>query len=783
MAKISQDLMALLDQLYNLAFENENVIIKSIKENIEGTKEAIKNNDERKSSSELAKVETESQLEIFSTQKEAFCSAFSSLDDNTFEALRAIGVNLEIGSMLATIAAKAPGYCDELENQINNIEADILECSKTGDRLNQELNGLISNLETSISDSAALLDLLKQCLSRDEEERETLSTKEVKDVLNRFNVFSPSEITSLSKIILFPEDGLIDYDEEYEERKAKGFPMEENVSTKAVYEDETKEVEENSAEVTEKVDEPKEEVVSETTEVSEEKTTAPDVTEDSTTYDLSKEFEEQKSDENPVLVPINEEVLNKINEDLESTQLFNMDDIKTDEEEHTDIVDEPKVVINSEENSNEIELSSDSSKEETLRETLETIGLSYDRFKEENSIDDSTLISKLNDVDFKELEDNYELLRSINVSDQVIYTITDDYTYLADIELNKKITILRAKGISESHITELVNNMSSSLRNSYDELENRINAIEELQEQFNEDTLYLLDLDVARYKDNLTKLEEYGYELDEKEKRNNQAILFNSKNIYEDVEILKNYLLGIQRKNGKYALGTFWKSPKQLLFDIDDLIEAGLEELIIAHPEILTNKADALISRITYCQENGKPLYEKDESSFNKTILDGLKFYNEYHDDALVFVPRDRETVNKSLLNVIGNPDYVEILIDILNEYYKKTTTFKDIKLNDEAKSIYDELINRLEENINAEAIGVHTYQIADTPISKNKLERNLALLVDSLVSHNQPVVGVEKEIILVSALYNLRKDEDTLKKIVDSCTGLKEESTIGGNA
>ena len=47
----------------------------------------------------------------------------------------------------------------------------------------------------------------------------------------------------------------------------------------------------------------------------------------------------------------------------------------------------------------------------------------------------------------------------------------------------------------------------------------------------------------------------------------------------------------------------------------------------------------------------------------------------------------------------------------------------------------------------------------------------------------NASTEGVEKEILLTAALYNLRQDEEILRSVVGSCLGFNEENTLGGKA
>ena len=53
--------------------------------------------------------------------------------------------------------------------------------------------------------------------------------------------------------------------------------------------------------------------------------------------------------------------------------------------------------------------------------------------------------------------------------------------------------------------------------------------------------------------------------------------------------------------------------------------------------------------------------------------------------------------------------------------------------------------------------------------------ERNIAIILNALDAAGQPAFGVEREIVLVSALYNSRLKEETLEKVVGSCLGFNQ--------
>jgi predicted nuclease of predicted toxin-antitoxin system len=96
--------------------------------------------------------------------------------------------------------------------------------------------------------------------------------------------------------------------------------------------------------------------------------------------------------------------------------------------------------------------------------------------------------------------------------------------YLTDLDLNKKITLLRAKNISEQKIQALIDQTNSGLRVSFEDLEKRIQSIENLHGNLEESNIYLISMDVAKYEENLDTLIKYGIDIDNSWNRFNSDI-------------------------------------------------------------------------------------------------------------------------------------------------------------------------------------------------------------------------------------------------------------------
>ncbi len=767
MAQLSQNTIRLLDRLFNLKGE-DNVIIKRIKDEISTTENEMTVTTQEKNNNEVQKNELQGKLTVFQNQSDSFKAVFEGIDDATFASLREIGIEFEISKMLSTIEEKAPDYIASLNDQINEYGKKIEDNEHKIEELTNNLENLHRNQATSEEDRLKLTSLLDQSLSSSEIEREVLTVNFVKKILSLFDLFDENEIKELTKIIMFPDDGLFEYAKNYDKRLANG---------EISLDDQSSVTEENNIEEIKPIEDisPSEE----TEEENNESSTAEIYKEEITSSETTPDVEEPSVEDNQ------EEIINITNDDSTSEiDLSSLNNSSENEEpkeleeetEETTIDFEPTTIIPIIEPDPE-------PVEESIEEFLEKIGLSIQKFTDYNETPVSEIMAYLNQIDRTLIERNYEILRSLNVDEETIYKYFQNILYLADSDLNNKITILRAKGINDKIITQNLNELKSCFRLSYEEFQKRINAIETMDGSLTEENAYLLSYDVALYEENLSLLNDAGYDMSEEEKRNFCYVLSTSINTKEIIEILKNYLISITRKNGKYALGVLWQKPYNLLTGIDDLIEYNLENIIATNPEVLATNIDNIIRRVKYCEENGIPVSEEGATvSYFDYILNQERFTKKFGQVELPTLA-NRHEINQILAEIISakeNREELHKLSEILKDYYASTKMYSKIELNAEQEQELSSLLQKMTNNLKAELIGKNTYKLNNLYISKNKLERHLAIFL----SHKEELNNqdnYENEILLMAALYNMRQDEGNLQKFVTETLGFNRNDANGG--
>ena len=817
MAESKQNVTILLDRLYNLKGE-DNVLIRETEERIEAVLARIANIEATIAGAQAEQEEQERGLSMFLQQKSLFETAFEGLTDETFSALSRIDVNLEMGTMLAQVQEKSPAFIEGLRNTIEGIKNDIIGYNSELDMANEELTNLRGQLVIHNEQRAQLVSLLEQSLSNEDIERESLTASFVKRVLTSFDVFTVDEIAKLTKMIIFPEDGLYEYDRGYEERVAKGLigyvedetPLvdqaldgdDQLLAPGAIVEDVAVDEEitlEESGGVP-SILSPNGQIVLDLDKIGtlkEDDTVVDEVVADETVVVEDDVVEEEEVVIGAPVVATETGEGENHEEELEGPPVvLNFQQIieaDLDKGIITPVVDAPvedetslttgtptgEVVEEIAEDVEDVVITpptvEDKFDDTKVKAFLERIGLDINNFPKVNKESLVTILKKIDAADEELVERNYEILRSINLDDEA-YKMRFGHMYLTDADLSKKITLLRAKNISETKIQSMIKDTNSGLRVPFEDMERRIQSVENLQGKLDEENIYMICKDVSKYEENIDTLLRYGIDIDNKESRNHSAILFESLNIPANVEILKNYIISILKSNGKYALAVFWKKPEELLADIDALVEAGLENVIATHPEVLGMTASSIIKRVKWCEAKGYPVFSDDlRSEPCDYILKADRFKKEFNYPMDLPELVDKKQTNDSLVELIGNSDYIEILMNTLDDYYSKTESYATPEVVDSMKERFEEFSHYLEDNAKAELAGKYTYKVDGVCICKNKLERNIAIILNALAAAKQPTLGVEREIVLVSALYNSGLTEEELQKVVGSCLGFNQ--------
>ena len=651
------------------------------------------------------------------------------------------------------------------------IKDKINDLHVTKDRFNREVDDLDSQLkenkkktELSFSYASDLGALIEGSIN----ENGTFNKDYVKGLLvpisemaSNYNYeFGSNFIDRASKAIFFPKDGLEEQFKRYVVSKGNIDSLfvesknEEDI--KIEFDDNTEEVKEDKVSLDN--DAKKEDS---SIKVEEEKIidAEPIITDDSSLADIEIDLPEDFSNDEKDNIEAEEEAPEEHELEVEEQVEEKESDSEMPVEENNideNIETEDNSSINKEATNDIVDIMSD--KEPDLAELLVAPDTSSDV---DAIINNCKLDNSMVNEDLRELlrysnEDlvikNFDTLRAINLEDNSIYYVNDDYSYLTDEELVEKINYLRGKGIVDKVIITALKN--HYLDTNFEKIKNNVKVLEDNGIPFDKEYLVVMSYDLNNYVKAINSLAEYGIEPDDVEKTQYLYLLTRfSNNIIPNTEILKNYGISLLRKNGKYALEIYSVAPDVLQQNIDQILETGEVDLVDTIPEVLALNADTIVERINYLKDSNQEY--KNGNVYSDVVYKPMAFRLEFGDNVVKDLVDLNESNNK-LSSQIGN-DYCSVLIEILGKYYSDPSSYMNLELDQDEQKVVDSLNHKFIEEFGAKQVSKGLYKLERDYISKTKFDRNLNYLVSVLLKNGQEVEGNYSEILLVSAYYNKR--------------------------
>ena len=214
MSKLTQEKIDVLDKLYNIKGE-KSVVTTAIQAKIEKKEADIDTTTTEKNHVIEQQTELEKELQLFIEQTDKFLATFSLYDNTSFSSFQSIGIDLAIGDALATLRQKAPGHEDNLEDRIKGLKDQVEELEEKIASIEEKKEEFIKTLNAAEEAKEKINDLLDDIIRNN---NDAYPRKYVKEVLENLCFFSPEEISMLEFLILFKEEGLMEYDETYETR-------------------------------------------------------------------------------------------------------------------------------------------------------------------------------------------------------------------------------------------------------------------------------------------------------------------------------------------------------------------------------------------------------------------------------------------------------------------------------------------------------------------------------------------------------------------------------------
>ena len=775
----------IINLLCNFADSKNNLITKEIEDEIQRTNDYKVKTDEAIASASLDLKELEKQKKTMEDGPEVFVEFLKSFNDNELlkDFLRNFGfVNcLKEYEDAYNQEKKTNRIKNRIATNLKNIKCELKQLEFSSVRYVESLKNnseMLRNVNSALADLKYLIEASiagNGSINKDYIER---ILAPIIQAANMKRLILPKDfVKKAEKALFFPEDeGLKEiYDMFKKDKKTVkvDFVNEEVVNQFAevpnsnmgndsiALVEEAKEDEVVSSYEEDSFENPIEEEMSEEETVTEEQ--IDDITQ---SEDVEEEPTFVKEDEDVEDVEDVEDLLNDNHEEEQATtgnveenvQAFveePEDVVLENEAEETESVDVPEaeeseeIVAENEEKYEEGNLASSIIEEmsDELSSEPYYYGLDENRMSDE-------LKELLVDSDNKMIENNIETLKALNVDDDMLYYEKDGYSYLTDKDLSSKINILRSKGISEKAIANSVELFYITC--SLESIKEGINALENSDLKYDSHYLPILNIGIDKFLDSLSQLRKSGIEPDESEIAAYLPILAKyHENVKPILKIYKKYGVSFLKKNGKYDLSVFVKSPFEVLKSVNDLIENGQEELINGNPEILSFNTDTVIKRILYL-ENANTSYKSSDGVYADFVVKPMLFVKDFGHPQLIDFPSTKEC-NDELVNSMGD-DMTSIYRELLDNYYATDKLFEPIELYQEEKAVFDELKAYFENELGAKLVSKNAYEMNGMLISRNKFEKNLSLLVSTLVPNGEDLVSQAREVLMTAALYNTRR-------------------------
>lgn len=463
MSKLTQEKIDVLDKLYNIKGD-KSVVTEVIKAKIEKKEADITTTSLEYNNIVEQQMELERELQVFVEQTDKFLATFSTFDNMSFASFQAIGIDLALGDTLATLRQKAPGHEDNLEERIRTLKKEAELLTEKIAAIEEKKEEFVVALNSAEEAKEKLNDLIEDILRND---NDAYPRKYVKDVLENLCYFTAQEISMLEFLILFKEEGLVEYDESYATR---GNKFEESINVQdevmltgdifadepAVEEEEENDDDEEPVFEQKPIDlAPSNSLLTPVTQSNAEQTTYNDednkepvtaveenengifaedqsTVEENQTYEAPAIEEEQVTEEVPVVEEKAEEYVSFVPEEpitAEEQAVFTEDESEITRPmfEMNSYSDEPIVTAPQfeevQQQEEPINIQFENPEEEIKPEVLEKIkstGINIEKFSDAEKYKAAKLIEA---ADEKTINMNFELLRSIYVSDDAIYKV------------------------------------------------------------------------------------------------------------------------------------------------------------------------------------------------------------------------------------------------------------------------------------------------------------------------------------------------------------------------
>lgn len=214
--KTSLEVTKLLDKLYNLR-GSDSVILKEMEEAHDTALETKNRTTKEKSDLEEKIARLESDCKNLSEQGKKLATVLSGIDKNDFAiVIERLNINFDPEALNAKLDESLPVTIDKVNGEIKSSQEELI-------KVEEEMNTAITTIEeigirkdTAMANQEKLNEYFDLALDGNI----NITRDSITALLNEFG-FSEEETREAAKILMFPEDGLYDYDNRLKESQKK----------------------------------------------------------------------------------------------------------------------------------------------------------------------------------------------------------------------------------------------------------------------------------------------------------------------------------------------------------------------------------------------------------------------------------------------------------------------------------------------------------------------------------------------------------------------------------
>lgn len=215
MRNLNTEMRMLLDKLYNLRGEDSVILVSMAKEKDEAVK--TKERTSKRTTELQEQIEKlTSEKEVLAKEGESFKNALETIRrDNFVNVLKELSIAFDPNELKKELDVKLPKTLEEFASEKDKAEKELVLVEDEMNKATTKIEELGIRKDEALSNQERLNKYFELAL----EGNINITRDEITSLLEKFN-FSEEEQREAAKLLMFPEDGLFEYESSYKNRQS-----------------------------------------------------------------------------------------------------------------------------------------------------------------------------------------------------------------------------------------------------------------------------------------------------------------------------------------------------------------------------------------------------------------------------------------------------------------------------------------------------------------------------------------------------------------------------------